>query len=122
MAKMLANPRSFLEAQAVLGGRAVRKLGHNTWLESHQYNSDDEPMYCIRYHRTIIVKWTPDKTVFYDGGWQTYTTKQRINEFLPAGYRLSSERYAWKLHTAADGTIDWHSGVTFKADTGRVLI
>lgn len=54
----------------------------------------------VRYHWTDVVKAYSDGSVYFtSGGWNTNTTKERINRYLPYGYQLFQKDYAWYLHT-----------------------
>jgi hypothetical protein len=77
----------------LLKGRESRKLGHETYLEKHP-----EGLVGIRYHWTTVVLLTPDGVMTLNtGGWRTPTTKKRINEYLPFGYRVFQKDYKWFL-------------------------
>lgn len=53
----------------------------------------------IRLHGTDIVRKTKDgRVVLNSGGWKTVTTKDRMNDHLPAGYRLSQCGGAWSIN------------------------
>lgn len=91
-----------------LDGRTSRTLAHNTYAER-----DDDGSIGIRFHATRILTFRADGTfVVSTGGWRTVTTKQRLNALLPAGYRIHSERYAWKM-TTPEGVIDFEDGDRF---------
>lgn len=89
---------TYAEATALMrtarNGR--RKLGNNTYLESAGPWTD----YAVRFHATRVVLIHADGTYTLNtGGWDTVTTKARINKYGPA--RVYSDRgtlYVW--HTA----------------------
>lgn len=67
-----------------------RKLERNTYLERRGDN------FAIRLHQTDVVTYKPDDSIVLNsGGWLTMTTKARINQFLPAGINLASDRGQW---------------------------
>ena len=67
-----------------------RKLGNNTYL----HGSGDT--YSVRYHSTDIVAIHRDGTyTLRTGGWETSTTKTRLNEYSPA--RVYSEGGVWAI-------------------------
>lgn len=73
-------PLTIEKCQTVLGGKSLKKIGHNTWLEWLGGG-----VYGVRYHQTYVVKIHPDNTyTLNSGGWHTVTTRDRINEFAPA--------------------------------------
>lgn len=54
--------------------------------------------YVIRLHMTDILEKRPTgEYVIYTGGWRTPTTKDRLNEHLPAGLRIYQDRGVWYL-------------------------
>ena len=67
---------NYLNAENIYENSRKRKLANNTYLEKN-----DDGSYAIRLHKTQIIKFYPRKTVLNSGGWQTVTTKARINEF-----------------------------------------
>ena len=73
-----------------------RPVAHKTrmqmWIHSHR-----PPTSYIRYHNTCIVEWTPDSTTFTNGGYMTQTTKSRLNDYLPSGYRITQVKDQWVL-------------------------
>jgi hypothetical protein len=88
---------TFSEAEALMrrsrSGR--RRLGNNTYLYPRGNG------YAIRYHYTDVVTIHPDGTfTLSTGGWETTTTKQRINGYGPA--RVYSERGVWAVWSKND--------------------
>jgi hypothetical protein len=99
------------DLRAFLGARDARKLAHNTWIER---DGDDV---AVRLHATRILTFHADGSFTVNsGGWRTVTTKQRLNALMPAGYRVFSERYAWKLSTPG-GVYDFEDGDTWAVAT-----
>lgn len=50
----------------------------------------------VRLHSTDVLTFNQDGTVVLDsGGWLTYTTKDRINTYLPRDWSLYQERGSW---------------------------
>jgi len=71
-----------------------RKLTHNTYRSTW----DGQP--CVIFHRTtIIVRLPGGGYKLSSGGWQTTTTKQRLNALLPGGYSISQKDFRWTVHT-----------------------
>jgi hypothetical protein len=77
----------------------TRKVGNNTYLEAVAGGV------AVRLHRTHVVVIHPDNTyTLNSGGWRTSTTKNRINQFSPAG--LVQKRGEWLVRGSvpfADG-------------------
>lgn len=69
-----------------------RKLSNNTY-----FVELDNGAYGVKLHDTVVVQYEPKKTVLNTGGWQTVTTKARMNEYMPAGWYLYSERGIWLI-------------------------
>lgn len=69
--------------------RTKRKVGNNTYAEILHDGSVG-----ILLHSTYVVKIHPDDTVtLQSGGWQTSTTKDRINKYSPV--RVYQRKYEW---------------------------
>ena len=87
------------EALARLDGRGRKKLENNTYLE-RRGDSENSPI-AVRLHDTDVVTIYPDGTYELNrGGWQTVTTKDRINRYSPA--RLCQKNYQWFLWSGED--------------------
>ena len=91
MAIMNADIRSYADAVAYLaGGRDPdrRKLGHNTYVV--RVDSSRGPCIGIQFHKTVIVSYYADGCIrLTTGGWDTVTTKDRLNGCSP--YSIYSE-------------------------------
>jgi hypothetical protein len=83
-------------AELIRHGRNGRKkLQNNTYLE--QRGED----FAVRLHNTDVVTIHADGTCTLNtGGWDTVTTKDRINSYSPA--RVSSERGTWYIASGDD--------------------
>ena len=99
MTQFKASIRWFDEAQAYLGSRTRATLGHNTVLERR-----DDGWIQVKYHGSPVVTYVPPKecdpqpaVILSSCGWKTLTTKERINAFCPAGFRVYQERSVWYL-------------------------
>lgn len=66
-----------------------RKVGNNTYAEIL-----NDTTVAIKLHNTYVVKIHADGTyTLNSGGWQTATTKDRINQYSPV--RVYQEKYQW---------------------------
>lgn len=95
--------------------RPTKKLGNNTYL----VRLDPETI-GVQLHQTVVVKIHSDGTyTLNSGGWQTVTTKQRINEYCPV--RVSQRKYQWFV---GDEEIPFKDGirVTVKHGFGVAVI
>lgn len=83
---------NYAEAVKMVRGKRnkdSRKIGNNTYAE---ILSDDTVG--IKLHSTYVVKIRADGTyTLNSGGWQTVTTKDRINQYSPV--RVYQRDYTW---------------------------
>lgn len=83
---------NYAEAVSMVRGKRNanrRKIGNNTYAEILHDNSVG-----IMLHSTYVVKIHPDNTyTLQTGGWQTVTTKDRINQYSPV--RVYQRNYEW---------------------------
>lgn len=91
---------TYEEASERLQGRNRdrRKLENNTYLERRpQFDDAGEPLedaFAVRLHATDVVTIYSDGSyVLSSGGWQTVTTKDRMNGYAPV--RVSSVNREW---------------------------
>lgn len=115
-AQMESYIRSHADAAAFLGDRESRKLGHNTYVERRQGHL------VIRYHRTDIIRYWPSGMVVLDcDGWQTSTTKWRLNECSPFSvHSEGKDEYGdpvWAVCSAIDNA-RFEDGMYWMPDTG----
>ena len=107
------NINSWFEAQEVLdeGKNYVRKIAHNTWLEPQPHFGSIG----IRLHNTFILTYKrlhSESLGFHteirvdNGGWETYTTKERLNQFLP-----STENFHINVYQE---NFEWYWNITFR--------
>lgn len=83
-----------------LGKRDSRKLRNNTYLKRKAN------CIAIEYHGSAIVAWYPNgETNFSVWGFNTVTTRERINTYLPYGVSLSS--YHDNVVLWEDGNCSW---------------
>ena len=94
MATMKAIPKSYEECKNLLNGKVEMKLGNNTKL----VHSVQAGAFAIKLHNTEVVCFYVDGTVqIQNGGHQTKTTKDRINQFIPRGH-VFQRNYNWYYH------------------------
>ena len=90
MAKLKATPKNYAEALEVLNGKSSMRLGNNTYLENHENG-----VIAVRLHNTnIVVFYAHGRAELYSGGYQTVTTKERMNQFI-AG-RVIQSNWTWR--------------------------
>lgn len=101
---------TFTQARETLGNRDSRKVAGNTHLIKMQ-DADGNFFVGLRFHGTVIIEFHTDRTVVFTGGWETVTTKRRLNEFLPVG----------GIYQKA-GTWFWAGPVTVSNPDGHMVI
>ena len=80
----------YKEAVNLIKNRSSKKLANNTHLLKDGVN------FVIRLHETNIVTITPkNHYILNNGGWQTMTTKDRMNRYLPCN--IWQEKGLWYL-------------------------
>lgn len=87
-------------------------------IESHATTiSTDNGITRVQYHDTIVVEWhqADNKAVLRSGGWETVTTKNRINQAanqfgLP--FHVYQEDYVWYVVTG--DPFDWDNPQPFE--------
>lgn len=92
MAKLACNYGSFEQVMGYLRGKRSRKIGYETYIE--RFNPYEVG---IKYHNTYIVKMdVTDVMTITSGGWDTRTTKDRLNQFLACrGVSIYQKRFEW---------------------------
>lgn len=103
--------KSFQDALEKLGNRESRKLANNTYLQKRPDGS-----IAVRLHATDVVTYKQDgAVVFNSGGWQTPTTKDRINNFSPVS--IYQDKGIWYVQNGSgnwDKSIVYADGLTYK--------
>lgn len=75
-------------------------IGRNTMLERIERSSRSMPAIGVRYHATTIVTFYENGvTEITSGGYRTSSTKERLNRYLPSGWRIFQKDYMWMLDT-----------------------
>jgi hypothetical protein len=91
--------------------KTTRKLGNNTYARIL-----DDGSVAIRLHNTDVVTIHPDNTyTLATGGWKTYTTRSRIEEYAPVRVSGKCETRSWD---AGDWTVrpshgEWRVEIPF---------
>jgi hypothetical protein len=100
-------PKNYTEAADILGSKDSRKIAHNTKLERL-----DAERIGVRLHRTVVVEFRADGTTRLDsGGWRTVTTKERLNRYMPPGYRIAATRRVWFLYWLGERVGEFSDGL-----------
>ena len=77
---------------------------------------------CVYLHKNLIATISKDEVEIYDGGWQSNTTKSRLNAIINGlcdGYNqgVYQRDFTWYIQDDEDGadfTIPFQHGYTFK--------
>lgn len=69
-------------------------------IENNTYEIiNDDGSRAIRLHDTDIITFTNKGTIILSsGGWQTKTTKDRLNKYLPDNIRINQKNYNWTVN------------------------
>lgn len=72
-----------------------------------------EDMVLHYYHQHCIVAEINDTLILDSCEYRTMTTKERINRYLPLGFRLYSKRFKWFIKTPK-GTLEFFDGIVIQ--------
>jgi len=70
---------------------------------------------CVKYHKTVVVRWNPFEIILDSGGWMTVTTKKRMNQTsqeFNLGYSVYAVRGGWYIDFKDQTRIEFLDGVT----------
>ena len=89
-----------------------RRIGNNTFKVFYK-NGD----HAIRLHKTDIITWRANKVILNTNGWQTLTSKARMNEYLPTskGVRVYQSKHIWYVNTP-EGAVEYYDGIELDYD------
>lgn len=109
-------PTTYTEARETLAGRDSRTIANNTRLVDIGGHGIG-----LRLHSTCVVTFRPDGSlVLNTGGWQTVTTKDRINRVIRAqGWSLFAKARTWYIARRGHGAVAFEDGFTIRADQAR---
>lgn len=117
--------KSYQQANEYLGPKKERPFAHNTRIERDVLDMGHDVI-VAKYHGNIVASFYPDGTnVYTSAGWKTVTTKERINWFLPDGFRLYQDHSTWFISAShwgdeqeglvIDGRYTFADGIAIKA-------
>lgn len=69
---------------------------------------------CI-YHQTKVVRWSEDSVILNSGGYQSATTKTRMNEVsreYGLGYHVFQKDHVWFVQLPSGETVEFTDGMT----------
>jgi hypothetical protein len=111
-------PSSYWQASSLLGKRESRTICCNTSLE--RLNEDT---IALRYHSTNVVTFHLDgRIVLRSGGWETVTTKDRMNRCLRnSGYSVFQKKFQWFVWDRESGSEQvYFDGYTISTNQSNV--
>lgn len=76
-------------------------------------NGDD---LAVTYVSTAIVKRNGNKITLNSGGWETVTTKRKMNQAarqFALGYSVYQNKFKWYVATPKGETVPFYDGMTF---------
>src|SRR4051812_30249653 len=83
------------DLRCLLDRKDSRQLAYNTRLEC-----DPDGSIGVRLHRSRIITFHRNDTfTVSSGGYETVTTKQRLNALLPPGFSIFARSYRWYIST-----------------------
>lgn len=100
-----------------------RKYGNNTWLYAvsgpdYPKSIDEVGDIGLRYHNTTIITWLKNGDIKVTmGGWDTVSTRARLNEYGIGVWRLNGYAYLWWMGEH----YFWRDGMRLLPN-GRVLL
>lgn len=82
-----------------------RKLAHNTY----RVTIDGQPG--VKYHSTVIILRVSNGYRLSSGGWETSTTKQRLNALMPPGYSIHQKDFRWYVTLTYGEVVPFEDGM-----------
>ena len=76
----------------------------------------------VIYTSTEIVSWKDGQITLRSGGWETITTKRKMNQAstqFALGFDVFQRNYKWFVGLPSGEVVDFHDGMTFSARQGR---
>jgi hypothetical protein len=107
-------------AHILAGGRdkSERTIANNTKLVRRGNDI------AVRLHRTDVVTFHRDGTVtFNTGGWNTVTTRDRLNTYAPAGIRFGQKKGTLYAYVGGgwDNPVPFRDGMRYDPRRGRLV-
>lgn len=100
-------PTSYKDARTLLGDADQRTVDRNTILLPMPNGSIG-----LKFHRTVVLEYHADGTTIMDAaGFRTSTTKERMNQALPAGFSIFQRKNVWNLRTPF-GDLSYYDGMS----------
>jgi hypothetical protein len=125
MAKFSHTVHSWFGCQSLINRPHVQnkkvKIAEHTYVEEREigYGDSTKIVYRVKYYNTVVVEYWPDKVYLYTGGFNTRTTKERINENLPEGICVAANKGKWFVHFPDGSVSPWEKEYSFRIVCNR---
>lgn len=91
---------------------AYNKLSNyrTTWFDNGDHGG-------VQYHQTNIVSWNGGKITLRSGGWESVTTKRKMNQAshqFNLGYGVFQKDWEWFVDLPNGETVPFVDGMTFE--------
>tara|TARA_R100001082_G_C4304334_1_gene133886 strand:- start:338 stop:661 length:324 start_codon:yes stop_codon:yes gene_type:complete len=98
--------------------RAIRNGANFSSSNTSVVSEDGVSIVRLHGNHIATINKATDSVVLFDGGWQSNTTKSRINALCDEfayGCRVFQKQFEWFVSTRS-GTVDFDNGITLKFD------
>lgn len=95
---MATHKTNVLNGHGKVGSLATNRkfLKYRTFLSRKESNNDETPEhYEIEYFGNTIIRFRKDTVSINDQGWFAYSTHERLNEYMPNGFRVHGNKPSW---------------------------
>jgi hypothetical protein len=82
---------------------------------------NEDGWYKVVYHSTCIVKWNEDQIILDNGGWQTATTKKKMNQAanqFNLGFQVYQEDFDWFVYLDMVTPFEFENGMIINRKSG----
>lgn len=76
----------------------------------------------VIYASTEVVSWNNGQITLRSGGWETVTTKRKMNQAssqFALGFGVFQKNHKWFVELPSGEVVPFHEGMTFAARQGR---
>ena len=94
-----------------------KPIANNTRLYKHGFDA-----YVIKLHGNVIMIIYSDRNEIFDGDWKTSTTKERLNRYIPRGFRVYQKDWRWYLKDSNNDVDYRFDDVRWIHNDGRVML
>lgn len=110
-------PTTYAEARDLMPADGARAVDRNTLIIDMPDGSIG-----LKFHRTVILRYNPDGTTTVDaGGYRTSTTKERMNQALPEGFRIFAKGGTWFVDAPNGETYEFQDGYKCIPESARTF-